>query len=616
MANNTNKEIEIDMGAKDDLVEDLANKDIDEEEIKRQEDEVKKELEESDGKLFPWDLALDTYDADFPNYIPSTDALEFYNLMRLVNGADFPVQNCLGHYFMIDLVFGNVTKEMYPYSKEVQDEIHIDPEKIAMCCSRGVAKSTVITCFLPVYVAIKGELPNAGKQYFWCLLGASARGHGRVMAKGIAGFCEESKFLKDYMEDMHFTETEAWFIRKGTQPLKQRTFTIKFGSAYSPIRGIKDAYSNRPCAALLDDVIPTSAAAYSPVIMDTLETALYADIENALKSNGGIMINVFTPFWVGDPCTKSILNKAFTPLLLPLAERLDDEQLELKDIKSTWPQEHPEKRIYKRWNTAKKANMMKTFQQERQLQLVSGQDRLVPDRCIQYCDMTPIIQNIHMYNIYITTDYTTTSGEKSDFSGRATWALSNNGDVFMLDLALRKMNMGEQYAGTLNEAANWKRRMKHVEIGVELDGGQTAHVYSLEQEMRKRGDYYSFAKDRNNPQSDRKGILSRSTGVKKHERFRIASQIFLQNKLWLPEHLKDTPDMKEFVLQVKGATHEQFTRSDDGPDLVTMLQVSMVTVLPSEGVAIDTSLATSNGGVFNILDVPIVEATRPRSTVF
>lgn len=207
-----------------------------------------------------------------------------------------------------------------------------------------------------------------------------------------------------------------------------------------------------------------------------------------------------------------------------------------------------------------------------------------------------------MYNLYVTTDYTTTSGEQSDYSGRATWAISNNGDIFMLDLALRKMNMAEQYTGTMNELSNWRRRGKHIELGVELDGGQTAHVYSLEQEMMKRGDFYTFARDRNNPNSDRKGILSRSTGVKKHERFRIAAQIMQQKKLWLPAHLEHTPDMKEWVSQVKGATHEQFTRSDDGPDLLTMLQVSMQTQTPSEGVPLQESQGGYTRSIYSDFD--------------
>ena len=199
------------------------------------------------------------------------------------------------------------------------------------------------------------------------------------------------------------------------------------------------------------------------------------------------------------------------------------------------------------------------------LRLTSGSERLVPDNCIQFTDTKVIENNLDAYNIYITTDYTTTSGEKSDFSGIATWAVNSNEDWFMLNLYLRKMGMDTQYALTLEEADKYKRKGKNVQIGVEVDGNQSAHVNALEKEMRNTGTYHPFAKQKGQLDNPRKGILSKSTGMAKHERFRIAaSQVFLPGKVWLPKHLERTPDMQEFISQIKGATHEAFTRADDG----------------------------------------------------
>jgi hypothetical protein len=256
---------------------------------------------------------------------------------------------------------------------------------------------------------------------------------------------------------------------------------------------------------------------------------------------------------------------------------------------------HPAKSIAQLVRGAKKAKKLKTFMQERQLRLTSGADRLVPDSCIQFCDMSVIAKNIGYYSIYVTTDYTTSSGENSDYSGIATWAVSSNNDWFLLNLTLRKRGMALQYSETLDEAAKYKRLGKHVEIGVEVDGNQQSHIHSLERLMMERGDWYTFAKDKNSPDTARKGILSKGTGVKKHERFRIASQLMLEQKVWFPEHLKNTPDMIEFVSQIKGATHEAFTRADDGPDLISMALVSMKVVLPSTEPVINYSAANVAG---------------------
>jgi hypothetical protein len=123
------------------------------------------------------------------------------------------------------------------------------------------------------------------------------------------------------------------------------------------------------------------------------------------------------------------------------------------------------------------------------------------------------------------------------------------------------------------EAARWKRKGKHVELAVELDGNQAAHVYGLEKEMQKRGDWYSFARGINEKDgSTRKGILSKQNGKNKHERFRLAAQWFYQGKIWFPEHLKtNSVDMQELIAQIKGITHSEFTRADDGPDCISLL---------------------------------------------
>ena len=536
---------------------------------------------------FNLDGALDSYDPTFPRYTPSKDALEFFILMRLVEGKDFEFDTPIAHYFMVDMLLGHIQDPMmFPYSEEICRTIEIDINAIGFMASRGLAKSTVGISFFGVYSAIKGKLPNGiGKVYFYLLLAASSKGGARVNALAVRAMCEDSVWLKDHFEEMRFTETESEFIRKdptGKMPRKDRGFLIRYQGINTGVRGSRYG-ERRPCAVIFDDAILNTAAAYSKVMMDNLDEILNADSTNALKGGGkGRVLLYFTPFHYGDVNTKAILNGSFTPVVIPMAAAFDAEQdVKVKDIKSSWEAMHPRVSIVSLIKRAKKAKKLKLFMQERMLRLTSGTERLVPDHCIQFCDMKVIENNLDGYNIYITTDYTTTSGEGSDFSGVATWAVNSNEDAFLLNLHLRKMGMETQYAVTLDQAAKYKRKGKNVEIGVEVDGNQSAHVLALEKRMREQGTYYSFAKQKGQLDSTRKGILSKNTGVNKHERFRIASQAFLQGKIWLPEHLANTPEMKEFVSQIKGATHEAFTRKDDGPDLVTMLMVSMHIYYPT-----------------------------------
>jgi len=569
---------------------------------------------------FDLDAALDSYDPTFPRYTPSQDAFEFFTLMRMVEGQDFEFSTPIAHYFMVDMLLGYITDPMqFPYSEEVCKTINIDLLAIGFMESRGLAKSTIVISFFGVYSAIKGELPNGiGKVYFYLWLAASSKGGARINALAVRAMCEDSVFLNDYFEEMRFTETESEFVRRGNGPKKDRSFLIRYQGINTGVRGSRYG-TRRPCAIGFDDAILNTAAAYSKVMMSNLEEIIYSDALSALKGGGkGRLFNAFTPFHYNDVNTRAILNGTFTPVVIPLARDFDVEKEDLtaRDIESSWEDMHPKTSIATMVRKARKANKLKSFLQERMLRLSSDADRLIPEKCIQFCDTTFIQDNLYAYNIYITTDFTTTSGESSDFSGAAAWALSNNGDWFMLDLVLRKMDMEEQYTTVLDWAARYKRMGKYVEIGVEVDGSQTAHIFSLEKEMMKRSDWYTFARQKGVDKDEtRKGILSRKVGGNKHERFRVAvTQFMLPQKLWLPEHLKDTKDMKEFLDQIRGATHENFARADDGPDLISMLN-HMVVVQPTE-VARVTKAKNVSRSLFSDMDWDEEEETYSGSTVF
>ncbi len=85
---------------------------------------------------FNVDKALDCIDLTFNGYTPSRDAIEFFNIMRLVYGEDFETDNALMHYFLVDLVYGNIKRENFPYSQEINEKIRLNSKKIAIIASR------------------------------------------------------------------------------------------------------------------------------------------------------------------------------------------------------------------------------------------------------------------------------------------------------------------------------------------------------------------------------------------------------------------------------------------------------------------------------------------------
>lgn len=199
---------------------------------------------------FNVDNALDNIDLTFNGYVPSKDAIEFFNIIRLVLGEDPEVDNGLMHYFLVDLVFQNIKREQYPYSQEINAKIRLNPRKIAVIASRMSAKSTVLTAYLPIYAAITGKIPNFGKIMFMVGFGDSQQGGAKVQANTIRDFCSDSAFCKQYFEKMRFTDEECEFIRKGTGRIKDRAFMYKVkGAAGGSVRGIRYRTERPACHA-------------------------------------------------------------------------------------------------------------------------------------------------------------------------------------------------------------------------------------------------------------------------------------------------------------------------------------------------------------------------------
>lgn len=522
-------------------------------------------------KKFDLDLALDTIDLSFNGYSPSEDALEFFVLMRMVMGEDFEFTTPLFHYWLVDLMFGNITRDHYPYSKEVRDTITINTKRICIVASRGIAKSTVVTAFYPVYCAIKGRTPDGMRTEFHLLVAASQQGGGRVMAKAIQSLCEDSIFCQNYFESMRFTETESEFIRKGEGKVKNRVFLARYIGIGGGIRGVRSNIgAERPDHIIFDDVILNSDTAYSDTIMSSLRTTIKADAVNALKGGGrGKIFSVATPFHLLDPVIEMLTSGAYTPVAIPICEKIY-EGMPRHEFKGAWESMHPYDSVTEQYENAIASNATREFNQERMLRISSDEDRMIQDGMIEWYSRKTLLKDIGAYSIYITTDFTTTSEAKSDFSAMAVWALNSNRDIFLVDLCVRRQGIGEQYEELFRMVNFWSSHGKSVEVGVEVDGQQKAHIFALKEMMLKRSEWFTFARQKG-AKFGSEGINSKSTGGNKHQRFRMMLPLFQNAKIHFPYELEDTPDMKEALTQLKYTTWEAFGGHDDFCDVVSQL---------------------------------------------
>ena len=537
---------------------------------------------------FDIDMALDTIDYSFPWYRPTEEALEFFNLMRLVQGKDFEFSTPMAHYFMIDVIFGNVNVKQFPYSEEVKKQIIVNTKRVAVMASRGLAKSSVITAFLPVYLAVKGTLPKYGKVYFMVAIAASAQGGGRVISKSIQSLCQDSTFCNNYFSDMRFTETESEFTRKGEGSLDDRTFLVRTMGYSGGIRGTRSNIgAHRPDILAFDDTILNTSAAYSKTQMDSLEEIIFSDAENALVGGGkGRIYHVFTPFHMADPNVKMLTSGAYTPIVLPICENID-ESTKKKDFKGAWTAMHPFEAVQAQYKAAKASNKVQSFMQERMLRITSEEERMVPEYLIKtYPSRGAIMANIENFNLLITTDFTASNSLEGDFSGIALWAISQNDEKYLLDLWLQKCTIQDQFEALFKMIEKWSKWGKGapIEVGVEIDGQQQVNIFALDKMKIEKNIWFNYARQKGKG-AGQVGIRSRKEAGGKVDRFRAILPEFEMGRIKFPEDIMETPAMIEMMDELRKASHSGFgSLHDDGLDLIS--QIGMIEYYTPTGDAV------------------------------
>ena len=524
---------------------------------------------------FNVDQALDCIDLTFGGYKPSRDSVEFFNIIRLVYGQDPEVDNSLMHYFLVDLIFGNIKREQYPYSKDIQDKIRINDKKIAIIASRFSAKSTIVTAFIPIYVAVTGKLPGFGSVMFWVGFGDSQQSGAKVQANTIRDICDDSEFCKEYFEKMRFTDEECEFTRKGSGTIKSRSFMFKVkGAAGGSVRGIRYK-TERPQIFSFDDAIKNEADASSPVIMAKLKSMIYSDAENALGRKGKIII-INTPFNKKDPVYQALESGVWTPVCIPICEKISMD-LKREDYRGSWEEMKSYDEVMEKYEDAYYGDTLREFNQELMLRIASEEDKLIKEGQIQWFSRKSMEKQLSNYNLYITTDYTASNSLKGDFSGTFLWAVSSGGDWFLIDMSLKRMGIEEQYRPVFDMVQKWGSLSgRLVTVGVEINGQQQINIYTLRTLMREKNIFFSFAKQIGKPYGS-EGI-SRSGGTK-HDHFMRTHPMFQSHKVFFAEELKDTIDMKELKNELDYITYSVISsKHDDGLDCVSMISMMDVTL--------------------------------------
>ena len=555
------------------------------------------------------DLLLDYVDLSLDWYIPSEDAFKFISFIRLCIGAEPENLNSLAHYFFADCLFGSV--EVKPYF----DVRGMDFEELAgdtlILSSREFSK-TVLTIYFILYMASTGQKPNFGKVNYGMYVSDRMEGNVKTTMQTIESLVMGSEYLRNIFEEYHMTDKEVWFVRKpqsikevkvynaaiarGAKPSEvpmraERTFRLA-GLGCSGGRGSRSGL-DRPQFAIFDDMIANEKDAFSKAILESIDSTIEADVGSSLSGNKHFKVYIGTAYHLGDPVCKRVVEGAALSVVFPKAEQaphgdiLDKDgnvvtpALKEEDFISVWEDRHSFKKQRAAYAKAEKALLkgnpkpLKTINQEFYVRVTSEHERLIPDSYIKWANVEEKWEHADCFTWYITTDYTTTGNVSSDDSSAGLWACDNEGNDFLMAVALRKMGLDEQYSNTM---AMIERALdagaSFVQLGVEIDGQQSLHIIALESYFEKRGksELLDFAvqRERDGKKVTWAGIRSKGSGDKLW-RLKVRANDFYNGTVYFNEKLDDPAnlDMDTLRRELRNVSFLEIKSTDNGLDMLS-----------------------------------------------
>ena len=428
------------------------------------------------------------------NYIPSKQSIEFIALIRASGIEDNA--NAEIHYRLADKYFGkhkNVLIESF----------------------RGSAKSTMMEWFI-IYAAIKGEIFNFGNVDFIAFVGDSAENGVKNFFRNVAGKLDRSDFLKNYITVQRKTDSEMELINKAGHQLNIKGYGMK-----SNIRGVR--YNGvRPDIVVLDDVT-TNDALTSEVIQKTINDNFYKAIVPALHPTRYRIYVIGTPISENDLLHQLSENSAWTVHKFPICKKFPCTK---EEFVGNWEDRFPYEAVKEKYEMYKQAGKLQDFYQEYMLEITDLSTLLVDEDDIKWLDPFAVIKNKSSYNIYIATDFATSTKKSADFSVIGVIAVSNNNDWMLIDGQCKRQSMSDN----IEDLFRYVRRYQPLSVGIESSGQQGGFISILEDEMVRRNTWFSFAKK---PGSKEPGI--RPISDKTHRFVTGVQPKFKQNKIWLPK---------------------------------------------------------------------------------
>ena len=481
-------------------------------------------------------------------YVPSAEAIEFMNFIKMVNGKKQEEHKTpVIHLHMIDSM------------------IHGDNNLFVVF--RGAAKTTVIHEYMYLYLAVYGSFFGFGEVNVAMYISDTMENGVKNMRNQLEHRWNESEFLRTYVPKIKFTDDSWEFFNADG-----KKFFCKGFGATTGVRGFKK-YGERPTWAGFDDLM-SDKNAKSPTILADIENVVYKGARQALHPSKRKINWTGTPFSKADSLYKAAGSKGWKTQAYPVCERYPCTK---EEFRGAWEDRFTYEFIKNEYEVLTSLGKLQAFNQELMLRVTSEEDRLVLDDDIQWYSRNTLMHNKESYNFYITTDFATSEKQSADYSVISVWAINNKGYWFLVDGICARQTMDKNIDALFDMAQRYNPKS----VGVEVTGQQGGFIQWIQKEMLVRNIWFNLASDGNS------GKLGIRPSTNKLVRFQTIVPWFKAKRMFFPEEFRNEhPLMIEMEDELRYVSKEGFKSAhDDAADTISMLS-SMNAWQPSQEIAL------------------------------
>ena len=420
-------------------------------------------------------------------YMPKKTSLAFFSWVNInVPYEGFATPKM--HFMMIDELIGEDSGD------EVQAMVH-----------REGAKTTVLSKYLPLYIASTGELPNFG-EVLNCIIFSATYDQAVDLLKGIRSAWENSEemqrtiFLAKNKDNKIIADTEKYIMFSKDERKKLKSWY----------------YSS---------VVPAG------------------DSQHCKK------IVVGTPMTDDDLLSEMLRSSTYKSIKFPIADKFPVPE---NEIISSWKDYHTPKKIMKAYNEAKEMGAEGDFFREKMLEVVNDELRLFPEEMFQYYNYADLKEsgNMSSMHFFTTMDIAVSKKQHADFSFIITIGVNKEGHWFIVKVDHGRINPTE----IIDKLFEHVKKFKPLDVRGEKASLQQVLDHFIQERMMKTGIYFQT-----NP-------LENNSTTSKEQRIVALQPLMKMKKIHFPNDI-DTDAIAELLYEMKGYIKTGATTAhDDGID--------------------------------------------------